>query len=635
MTVHLARAAALALLLVARLALAADAGADVGAPVGPDAGANGFASDVGREIPLPSPDAGSLANDAAASPAAPSGATSPSLPAPGPQAKASADSARRPRPALPPPVVLSLASTSPVLGIDAETELRIVVSGDFPLPLPLPRIVCSTGRIEDVVREGPASFSARFVLPATRFPQVAIIIADFSRDALNLRGTLVVRLRAATSPGFNTEPGAKVTVQVGDKGFGPVVAHRDGSIHVPVVVPPGINFALARSVNRYGKSSQQLIDLKIPHSRRMLVLAPEKLAAGTAGEVVVVAAEPNGKPLPASAMALTSSGPRPQPLGGRNPGEARFLVQAPAVLVDPTLHLVASLRNQPEINEEIDLVLVPAPTSQISLERETLAPEPHPPTSLRLFLSTKDPYGNPTDPGDASTLVDGKTVSTQAADDGRAILTVRPPSPMIGQDSIEVEAALENGYALDRVPMSLFQRKRPPDPFLAARVTVTPRLGLVWNTQQQPGASMLVEGLFSFRPGLKGLAVGLATGYLHSRFSAGHATGAGHVTLDQMPLLALARYRHRIQRIGLSGGVGLGAAFVQSRFGVFDRELAGQTVAFAWEVSGEASLLWFRSQAVVGLRYLGIHPGKLSSGDVILGDTGGLLLDVGYRYGWK
>lgn len=635
MMVSLVRAAALVLLLCARPALAADAGADGDAPMGPDGGADGLAADLGREFPIAPADAGSVASDAAGSAAAPSGDAGSSMSAPAPQAKAVAEPAQRTRPALPLPVMLSLSSTSPVLGIDAETELRIVVSGDFPLPLPLPRIVCSAGRVEDVVREGPASFSARFVLPATRFPQVALIIADFSRDALNLRGTLVVRLRAATSPGFNTEPGAKVTVQVGDKEFGPVIAHRDGSIHVPVVVPPGIDFALARSVNRYGKSSQQLIDLKIPHSRRMLVLAPEKLAAGTAGEVVVMAAEPNGKPLPASAMVLTSSGPRPQPLGGRNPGEARFLVQAPAVLVDPTLHLVASLRNQPEITEEIDLVLLPAPTSQISLEREPLAPEPSPPRSLRLFLSTKDAFGNPTDPGDLSTLVNGKRVPTESSDDGRAILTVRPPSPPIGQDSIEVEAALENGYALDRVPMSLFQRKRPPDPFLAARFTVTPRLGLIWNTQQQPGASMLVEGLFSFGPGPKGLAVGLATGYLHNRYSAGHATGAGNVTLDQMPILALARYRHRIQRIGLSGGVGLGTALVQSRIGVFDSELAGRTVAFAWEVSGEASLLWFRSQAVLGLRYLGIRPGRLSSGDVILGDTGGLVLDVGYRYGWK
>jgi hypothetical protein len=90
-----------------------------------------------------------------------------------------------------------------------------------------------------------------------------------------------------------------------------------------------------------------------------------------------------------------------------------------------------------------------------------------------------------------------------------------------------------------------------------------------------------------------------------------------------------------VQRIGLSGGVGLGAARVQSRIGVFDNDLRGRSTAFAWEVSGEASFLWFRSQAVIGLRYLSMRPGRLSSGDVILGDTGGLVLDAGYRYGWK
>jgi hypothetical protein len=90
-----------------------------------------------------------------------------------------------------------------------------------------------------------------------------------------------------------------------------------------------------------------------------------------------------------------------------------------------------------------------------------------------------------------------------------------------------------------------------------------------------------------------------------------------------------------MQRFGLAGGLGLGTALVQSRIGVFDSELSGRSMAFAWEISGEASFLWFRSQAVLGLRYLSLHPGKLSSGDVILGDTGGIVLDVGYRYGWK
>jgi hypothetical protein len=129
--------------------------------------------------------------------------------------------------------------------------------------------------------------------------------------------------------------------------------------------------------------------------------------------------------------------------------------------------------------------------------------------------------------------------------------------------------------------------------------------------------------------------VGLAAGHLHNRFSAGNAAGAGSVTLDHVPMLALARYRHRVQRIGLSGGVGLGLAHVKSRIGVFDKVLVGQGLAFAWEISAEASFLWFRSQAVLGVRYLSMRPGKLSSGDVILGDTGGLVLDVGYRYGWK
>ena len=552
-----------------------------------------------------------------------------------PPAMPPAPAMRAEQPASAARVLLSLAVSSPVLGIEDETELRIIVMGAFTSPLRFPRILCSAGRVEDMVREGPTSFSARFLLPAGRFPQPAIVVADFSHDSLILRGALAVRLRAAASPAFHTDPGAKVTVKVGDKEFGPMVAPADGNVHVPVVVSPGINFAIARSVNRAGKASQQILDLKIPPAPRALVVAPEKLPADSAAEVAVLAVEPSGRLVDASTITLASTGPRPQPLGSLAQGEARFLVRAPASLQDPTLHLMASLRGQPDVSAEADVVLGSAATAQVLLQPEATRPDGVPLRSLRVFLSSQDAFGNPTDVGEAVVLVDGQPATSQATEDGRVMLVVQPPALLAGREAMEVEAVLDNGHATERIPLDLFKRRVPPDPVQAPRYTLTPRLGFLWNFQQAPGLALFVEAMASLHPSLTGFAFGATVGYLHSSIFSANNAGEGDLVLDQFPLLAQARYRRRFNRLGLSVGAGAGIVLGQARLHAFDREIPGYSLAFAAEGSTEAAFLLHRSQVVFGLRYLAMSLGRLSSGDVIVGNTGGFVLDAGYRIGWK
>jgi hypothetical protein len=73
----------------------------------------------------------------------------------------------------------------------------------------------------------------------------------------------------------------------------------------------------------------------------------------------------------------------------------------------------------------------------------------------------------------------------------------------------------------------------------------------------------------------------------------------------------------------------------QARLRVFDSEISGYGVAFGLEGSTEAAFLMHRSQVVFGLRYLAMSLGKLSSGDEIVGNAGGFIVDAGYRIGWK
>jgi hypothetical protein len=129
--------------------------------------------------------------------------------------------------------------------------------------------------------------------------------------------------------------------------------------------------------------------------------------------------------------------------------------------------------------------------------------------------------------------------------------------------------------------------------------------------------------------------LGVTVGYLHSSFFSWNSVGAGDVVLDQIPLLAQARYRYRIDRLALSAGAGAGLVLAQARLHAFDSEIPGHSFAFACEGSLEAAFLLRRSQVVFGLRYLAMSLGKLSSGDEIVGNSGGFILDAGYRLGWK
>jgi len=337
-------------------------------------------------------------------------------------------------------VTLSLAKLSPVLGVDDETELRIVATGPFASPLPFPRILCSAGRVEDLVREGPTKFSARFILPSSRFPHAAIVVADFSHDSLILRGSLAVRLRAAAVPAFLTDPGASVTVRVGTRSSEPVIAPADGTVRVPVVVPPGTAFALARSVNRHGKASQQFLDLKIPPAQRALVVAPEKLAAAVRPRL------PCWPWIPTGACRrihdrLASSGPKPQPLGSLVPGEARFLVRVPASLQDPTLHLIASMPEQARGDRRGGRGADFGAHRPGSAAAGGTRPDRIPIHSLRVFLSAQDAFGNPTDAGEASVLVDGQPVSPHSTEDGRAMILLLPLAVLDRRGAITVEAS--------------------------------------------------------------------------------------------------------------------------------------------------------------------------------------------------
>jgi hypothetical protein len=527
----------------------------------------------------------------------------------------------------PTPALTVTVAAAPVLGIDQESEIRVDVAASVPPPRQAPRLHASTGHVEELVRAGPRSFIGRYVLPAERFPQAAILVAELDEGGPPVRGFAVVPLSAAASPAFHTDPGAEVTLRIGDSAFGPQKALRDGSVRVAVVVPPGIGYALARSVNEFGLATEQTVDLRIPPFRRLLLVAPEAVPAGSVNEVAVYAVDAAGLPVESSAVVLRVAGGKAQPLGGRK-GEARFLVGAPAAAVRGPLRLEAALRSDPQITLSAVVPVAAGPSRRLVLhpDRARLPTG----SSLRVYLAAEDLFGNPTDASAAVVLVDGAPVQTRAAEDGRTMVLIRAPP---GRDHLEIEAALGSAYtaervALDNPPPSLHGTGLP-------RLMITPRLGVVWSLRREPGIAALLELLGRRRRWPDWLVAGCSLGLVATEATAADGRGISRIRLLQLPLLALARYQRRLERgLLLGAGIGLGVQWTEARVTSFGRAVAGQRLGLAAELGGETALPLPTGRLVLGLRYLVVRGGRLSSGDELLGNAGGLVADLGYRLAW-
>jgi hypothetical protein len=532
-----------------------------------------------------------------------------------------------------PRVSLSLADPSPVIGVTGETELRIEIADPPQSPMAMPRIVCSAGQVEDLVREGPNTFTARYILPASRFPQPAIVVAEFAHSPWPIRGMASIRLRAAATPTFRTNPGAQVTLRVGDRDFGPQTAPADGVVHVPVVVPPGVESAIARSVSQYGKATEQTIDLRVPYSQRLLFVAPQTLAAGSLVEFAVYAVEPSGRPANASAIMVLAEGTRVQPLGSRIPGEARFLVAAPAVLKTKTLRMEALLKGQTTTLISTKVALVPAAVTGLRLEPEgpRLA---GPNASMRVFLGAADAFGNPVDASGASVLVDGRPTEIKRTDDGAPVVFVQGRVPDHAHDAVRVEAVLDNGHALARIPITTQQRSSRAEIDATARYALVPRLGLLWNLGKQTGAVLFVDAVAYHAARYPGFGLGLALGLLETWFAAESRSGISRTWLTTVPLLFQLRQQFLVDRAFFGFGAGAGMAFSFARIHSYGQTLFGRSHGPAADVGMEAGLFLKRGSLVLSLHYLLVQLATFSSGDRIVGNAAGATADVGYRLTW-
>ncbi len=195
-------------------------------------------------------------------------------------------------------VALTLSPATPVKGRDRDATLEVVVKGADGQPDPEsapPVLRANVGAVEALERTGPGRYRARYVLPTTRYPEVAVVVAfaawPHPQSIHGAVGTLRVPLASAVELPGRTEAGAEMRLEIAGQQFGPVTAGPDGAFKLPVVVPPGYGKAKGTARDRIGNKRTVPIDLMLPPVDQLACVAtPTRLPADGASKALVLCA---------------------------------------------------------------------------------------------------------------------------------------------------------------------------------------------------------------------------------------------------------------------------------------------------------------------------------------------------------
>ncbi len=301
-------------------------------------------------------------------------------------------------------VSIALEPAAPVKGRDTEARLtvRMVQPDGTPDDSGAPPVLrASVGQVEGLERTGPGTWQARYVLPQTRYPEVAILVAlsawPHPQSIHGAFGAVRVPLAASVDLPGDSDPQASVSLEVAGKTFGPVRTGPDGRFRLPIIVPPGHRFALVRAVDDDGNARRTRLDMKVPPTDRLAcVLNPQRLPADGASRARLLCATSDvyGAPteesrVKAQARHGTLRGPT-----RTEDGLLEWVYTAPSHLPATPEELVAnSTEKGSRSSEELALQLVQGPAAQASLSLSR--PMVYRGQRVAVSVSVKDAFGKP------------------------------------------------------------------------------------------------------------------------------------------------------------------------------------------------------------------------------------------------
>lgn len=318
-------------------------------------------------------------------------------------------------------VSLSLVGERPTKNVDLQAELRVEVLGPDGKPDPStapPVLRANVGTLGTVERLGPGRFRVVYTLPTTRYPEVAMVVAQAAwphpRSVHGALGVLRVPLASAIELPGETEPDADFSLTIAGKTFGPVRAGPKGEFRLPVVVPPGYGLGQGLAVDRVGNRRRVEVDLALPPTKQLACVAgPSELPAnGTArARVVCATSDPFGNAAPGAKVTLAAKlgaidGPRVLPNG-----LLEFGYRAPTDPGGGVDVLTASWRQQRvEATEAFEVKLGQGPATSLALQ--VAEPVLHVNGRLPVVVRAVDALGRPR-PGVTVAVEAGRVTASQ------------------------------------------------------------------------------------------------------------------------------------------------------------------------------------------------------------------------------
>lgn len=146
----------------------------------------------------------------------------------------------------------------PVLGQTSQVRLRVRVPGAFPGE-PAPRLRAAQGTLGAASRSGPEEWTATLKLPEGGPPLLDVVSAIYEPPGGHPQvGFAALPLRGRATVPVETEPGARVEIDLGGERVGPFTADARGRLAVPVTVPPGLASARVRATGPGGRTERSV-----------------------------------------------------------------------------------------------------------------------------------------------------------------------------------------------------------------------------------------------------------------------------------------------------------------------------------------------------------------------------------------
>ncbi len=298
---------------------------------------------------------------------------------------------------------LSLEPSLPVKGRDKEATLTVKrlrpdgTPDDSGAP---PVLRASTGQLEGLQHIGPGTYIARYVLPPTRFPEAAILVAlsawPHPQSVHGAYGRLLVPLAASVNLPGRSEPGGQVSLEVAGTRFGPVPVDASGRFVLPLVVPPGYPLARGEVRDDSGHVERIAIDLQLPPTDGLAcVLNPQRLPADGVSQARLLCATSDPKGLPVADARVTVKakyGRLEGPIRDTN-GMLEWRYTAPRALAADERIDAAWPQRGPGSRESLPMQLVQGAVRDVTVSLSE--PVVHAGSVARVGVAARDAAGQP------------------------------------------------------------------------------------------------------------------------------------------------------------------------------------------------------------------------------------------------